>query len=383
MKTIKNIDITNKKVIIRCDFNVPIKNGIILDDSRIKKSIKTINYALKYSSNVIILSHLGRIKTKEDIDNNSLKIVCDRLSELLNEKVIFCKYNEDVQKVINDNKIVMMENTRVFDVDNNKESNNDEQLSKYFASFGDIFIFDAFGVSHRNASSTVGISKYLPSAFGFLMEEEINKLSYLFDPEKPFSIILGGSKVKDKIGIISSLIDKCDNMIIVGAMANTFLKSLELDVGKSIIDTDSLDYCKDLLDKYSDKIILPKDVYTSNSIDSNNKKLVDIDNIKDMCLDIGPKTIENIISNIKDSKTIFINGTPGVYENDTFSYGTRELFEYLSNMNSKVVVGGGDSASAALTYSKEENYYHVSTGGGASLKFIEEKTLEIFKYIGD
>ncbi len=383
MKTIKNIDITNKKVIIRCDFNVPIKNGIILDDSRIKKSIKTINYALKYSSNVIILSHLGRIKTKEDIDNNSLKIVCDRLSELLNEKVIFCKYNEDVQKVINDNKIVMMENTRVFDVDNNKESNNDEQLSKYFASFGDIFIFDAFGISHRNASSTVGISKYLPSAFGFLMEEEINKLSYLFDPEKPFSIILGGSKVKDKIGIISSLIDKCDNMIIVGAMANTFLKSLELDVGKSIIDIDSLDYCKDLLDKYSDKIILPKDVYTSNSIDSNNKKLVDIDNIKDMCLDIGPKTIENIITNIKDSKTIFINGTPGVYENDTFSYGTRELFEYLSNMNSKVVVGGGDSASAALTYSKEENYYHVSTGGGASLKFIEEKTLEIFKYIGD
>ena len=208
MKTIKDIDIKNKTVLIRCDLNVPIKDGKIEDDNRIVKSLETINYALKQAKHVIIMSHLGRIKNEEDKKKNSLKIVCDRLSDLLGEKVYFCTYDEDIKNVVKNNKIVMLENVRYFDLDGKKESNNDEELSKFYATLADVYINDAFGVSHRRAASTTGVSKYLESAVGFLVEEEINKLSILLNnPEKPFCIILGGAKVSDKIGIISNLIE--------------------------------------------------------------------------------------------------------------------------------------------------------------------------------
>ncbi len=385
MRTIKDLDINNKKVIIRCDLNVPIKNGQISDDNRIIKSIPTIEYALEYADKVIILSHLGRVKTKEDMVKNSLKIVCDRLSELLGEDIKFCSYEDNIIETINNNKIVMLENTRYFDIEGKKESNNDEQLSKYFASFADVFINDAFGVCHREAASTTGISKILDSAVGFLVEEEVNKLSELFKPEKPFTLILGGSKVSDKIGIISNLIDKVDNMVIVGAMAFTFLKAKGINIGKSICDNDNIEYCKQLLDKYNDKIILPIDVYLSDNIESSNKILVDVNNINDnmMGLDIGPKSIKNIYEKIKSSKTIFLNGPAGAFENDTFSYGTKELLKVLDNINAKVIVGGGDSASAAIKYGYKDKFYHISTGGGASLEFLEGKVLDGLKYIGE
>ena len=381
MVTINDINFKNKKVLIRCDLNVPIKDGIILDDNRIKMSIKTIKYLLKDASKIIIISHLGRIKTKEDLDKNSLKIVCKRLSELLNEEVFFCKYDDNIKKNIDDNKIVMLENTRYFDLDNKKESNNDENLSKYYASLADIFVNDAFGVLHRDCASN-SVSKYLPSCIGFLVLEEINKLSELFNPERPFTIIFGGSKVSDKIGIINNLIDKVDNIIIVGGMAFTFLKSKGYNVGNSLIEDDYLDYCKKLLENNEKKILLPIDIYQSDNIDSNSKELVNIENISKMGLDIGPKTIGNIRNVINKSKTIFINGPAGVYENEIFSYGTKELFSILNEMDGKVFIGGGDTASAASKLIKNIKFYHISTGGGASLEFLEGKNLPGLKYIG-
>ena len=382
MRTIKDIDINGKKVLIRCDLNVPINDGVITDDNRIIQSLKTIKYVLKYASNVIIISHLGRIKTKEDMINNSLKIVCDKLSSYLNEDIRFCMYDEDISNIINNNKITMLENTRFFDLDNKKESNNDEELSKYFASFADVFINDAFGVLHRECASN-SISKYLPSAIGFLVVEEINKLSELFDPDRPFTLILGGAKVSDKIGIISNMIDKVDNLIIVGAMAFTFLKSIGYNIGESLIDSDYINYCKDLLNTYNDKIILPKDVYISNDINGNNRELVKVDNISKKGFDIGPDTIKYIENKINKSKSVFVNGPAGVFENPIFSYGTKQLFNILSKTDAKVIIGGGDSASAAINLGFKDKFYHISTGGGASLEFLEGKTLPGLKYIGD
>ena len=382
MKTINDIDIKNKKVIVRCDLNVPIKDGIITDDNRIIQSLETIKYALKYASNVIIISHLGRIKTREDLEKNSLKIVCNRLSTLINEEVKFISYDENVKDIINKNKIVMLENTRFFDLDNNKESNNDEELSKYYASLADVFINDAFGVLHRDCASN-SISKYLPSAIGFLVEKEIKKLSELFNPDKPFTLILGGSKVSDKIGIIENLIEKVDNLVIVGGMSFTFLKANNYNIGESIIDDEYIDYAKRLLTKYNDKIILPKDIYQSDDINSKTKELVDVDNISKKGFDIGPKTIEYIKQKIIDSKTVFLNGPAGVFENPTFSYGTKEIFNILKDINAKIIIGGGDSASAAINLGFKDNFYHISTGGGASLEFIEGKDLPGLKYIGD
>ena len=383
MKKIIDIHLIGKRVLIRCDLNVPIKNNVIQDETRIIKSIDTIKYALKNANKVIIISHLGRIKTREDLEKNSLKIVCERLSNLLNEKIVFCTYEEDVYSIINNNKIVMLENTRFFDLDNNKESNNDKKISEYFASLADVFINDAFGVLHREASSTVGVSKLLPSAIGFLVENEINKLSELFNPKKPFSIILGGNKVSDKIGIIYNLIDKIDNIVIVGKMAFTFLKADGINVLDSMVEENYLSYAKDLLTRFSDKIILPLDVYEADDINGNNKKLVNIDYISKEAFDIGPKTIQNIKDKIKLSETIFLNGPAGVFENEEFSYGTKTIIEYLNTLNSKIIIGGGDSVNAVNKFAKNNNFYHISTGGGASLEFLSGNDLPGLKYIGE
>ena len=386
MKTIEQVDLKNKIVLIRCDLNVPIKNGIIENDNRIVKSLKTIKYALNHSKHVIIISHLGRIKNREDKKKNSLKIVCDRLSKLLGEKIYFCTYEEDIKNKIKNNKIVMLENVRYFDLDGKKESNNDENLAKFYASLADVYINDAFGVSHRRAASTTGVSKYLESAVGFLVEEEISKLSILLNnPEKPFCIILGGAKVSDKIGIISNLIEKVDKIIIVGAMAFTFLKSKGINVGKSFVDEENIRYSKKILDEYSNKIILPVDVYVSDKIDSNNKTLRNINEIcnDDIAFDIGPNTITNINNTLKTAKTVFLNGPAGAFEYNLFSYGTREILESLKNSNAKVIIGGGDSASATIKFGYKNSFYHISTGGGASLEFLSGKDMPGFQNIGE
>ena len=379
MKRLEDINLNDKTVIIRCDLNVPMENGVITDDNRIIKSIPTIKYLYENAKSVIILSHLGRIKNKEDEKKNTLEPVCNYLSKKLNIDITFCTYLEDVKKVVSENKIVMLENTRFFDLDNNKESNNDLSLAKFFASLGDVFVNDAFGVSHRNAASVVGISNYLPSYMGFLVREEIEKLDIIRNnPIKPFTVILGGSKVKDKIGLITNLIDKVDNLVIVGGMAFTFLKAMNINIGKSILDTENIDYAKDMLEKYGNKIVLPIDVYTNTEFSNNgNKVLRNVKDIKDneIGLDIGPETIKLIENRIKNSKTVFVNGPAGAFELSNYAYGTKEIFEILKNIDSIVVIGGGDSASAAIKFGYKNAFTHISTGGGASLEYIEGRKL--------
>ena len=372
MKRLEDINIDNKRVIIRCDFNVPIEDGIIKDDTRIIKAIKTINYCIDRASKVIILSHLGRIKTTEDIKNNSLKIVCDRLSELLNKEVTFIKYDEDINSLVNNSNLIMFENVRYFDLEDNKESNEDLTLSKFFASFGDVFINDAFGVSHRECSSLTGISKLLPSCNGFLVCEEVDNLSNLLNGyDKPYTVLLGGKKVSDKITLIDNLIDKCDYMLISGLMVYTFLGSLGNNTGKAYVEEDKYDYCKSLLDKYPEKMVLIKDAYVKNN-GKQYRLINEIDN-DDECLDIGPKTIELFKSYLENSKTIFINGPVGLFEDPEYEYGSKSLCDILKNLDSKIYAGGGETTYMLNKY--DVNNVFKSTGGGATLTYLSDGKL--------
>ena len=369
MKTIKEANLSNKNVVVRFDYNVPMDNGKIVDDTRIVSSLKTLNYILKYAKKVIILSHMGRVKVEEDKKKYSLKIVCDYLSKLIDKKIAFCDYT-NVEDVINNNEIIMMENTRFFDLDNNKESNSDDELSKYFASFGDVFINDAFGTCHRNNASNVGISKYLPSYNGFLVEEEVNNLDKLLnDVKRPYTVIMGGAKVSDKIKVIDNLIEKVDYLIISGGMAYTFLKAKGFNIGKSICEDDYIDYAKKLINDYSNKILLIEDNY----IEDNSIKNIDEMNDNNIGYDIGPKTIEVYKDIIHKSKTIFYNGPIGLFEKG-YEYGTIELLKLLNDSEAFVVIGGGDTVSAVNKYQKD-NHFIISTGGGASLEYLEGKKL--------
>ena len=369
MKTIKEANINNKTVIIRFDYNVPVENGKIMDDTRIISSLKTLNYVLKFAKKVVILSHMGRVKVEEDKKKYSLRIVCDYLSKLINKKIAFCDYT-NVEEIINNNEIIMMENTRFFDLDNNKESNSDEELSKYFASFGDIFINDAFATCHRNNASNVGISKYLPSYNGFLVEEEVNNLDKLLNNVKrPYTVIMGGAKVSDKLKVINNLIEKVDYLIISGGMAYTFLKGKGYNIGKSICEEEYIDDAKKLIADYPNKILLIKDNY----IEDKSIKTIEEMNDNNIGYDIGPKTIECYKDIINKSKTIFYNGPMGLFEKD-YEYGTKELLKILNDSEAFVVIGGGDTVSAVNKYQKE-NHFTISTGGGASLEYLEGKKL--------
>jgi len=369
MKTLKDLNIDNKKVIIRCDLNVPIENHTITDNTRIVKSLKTINYCLERASKVIIMSHLGRIKTIEDKNNNSLRIVATELGRLLNQEVYFCTWEEDINKAIEDNKIVLLENTRFFDLDNKKESNCDEELSKYFASFGDVFVNDAFGTAHRENASNVGISKYLESCNGFLIEEEVMNLKKLDDPKRPFTVIMGGKKVSDKIKLIDKLITKVDYLLIGGAMVYTFLKSEGKEIGSSFLEEDYLDYCKNLLSNYKDKIVLISD----NFIEAD--KCISISDMskEDVGFDIGIESVKKFIEVIDKSNTIFFNGSLGFVEGG-YSYGTKNILEALNKEKKLVVIGGGDTVFACNELLSDNNFV-ISTGGGASLEYLQGNKL--------
>ena len=380
MKNIRDFDLRNKKVIIRVDFNVPIKDGVITDDNRIKASLTTINYAIANQAKVILMSHLGRIKSEEDKKDKSLKMVSQRLSELLNINVKFVdetrgkKLEESINN-LNAGEVLLMENTRFEDYPDKLESSCDSALSSYWASLGDIFINDAFGTIHRKHASNVGISKILDSGIGFLVEKEINNLNSLLKRiKKPYTIILGGAKIADKIKLIENLVKKADYVLIGGGMAFTFLKSEGYNIGLSICDNDSIDFCTDLLKKYEDKIVLPVDVVVAKSIDSKKAKTCTISEIKDsdIGLDIGPKTIEIFKNYIVKSKTIFMNGTMGLSEIDSFKNGTYAIGAYLEGKNA--IIGGGDTAGAMINFGFK-NYTHISTGGGATLEYLEGKKL--------
>lgn len=391
-KTIKDYDLKDKKVIIRVDFNVPIKDNKILDDNRIKESIQTINYALDNGAKVILMSHLGRIKTEEDKEKNSLQIVSERLSELLNKEVIFVNNTrgEELENKINSlnsGDILLMENTRYEDLNGKLESGNDIELGKYWASLGDIFINDAFGTSHRAHASNVGIASNIPSGIGFLIEKELEAFNdTLNNPQRPFTVIMGGAKVSDKIGVIENLVNKADNILIGGAMAYTFLKASGLPVGKSLIDEENIEFCTKMLKEYPDKIILPIDSVNAKEIseDTNTSECF-VSDIKsdDIGLDIGHSTVKLFKEYLESSKTIIWNGTVGYSEIDLFATGTKELCEILKNIDAVKIIGGGDTASAIINFGYKDYMTHISTGGGASLELLEGKKLPGIEIISD
>ena len=382
-KTILDYDLNNKKVIIRCDFNVPIKDGIIMDDTRIRASIKTIKYVLDNGGSCIILSHLGKVKDKDDLIKNDLYPVSIRLNELLGIPVSFSKVTRsdelsEMASGLKAGEVLLVQNTRYEDLDGKKESGCDLELAKYWASLGDIFINDAYGTCHRAHASNVGISKFLPSGLGFLVKEEIEKLDSIMNEDThPFVVIMGGAKVSDKIKVIENLIVKCDKLIIGGGMAYTFLKALGYDIGTSLLDEDSIDFCKSILDKHADKIVLPVDNLVATSLDSMEYKLKNVNDIEgnEMGLDIGQKTIELFTSNLKDAKRVIINGPMGLFENVNYQNGTKAIYDYITSNKIKTLIGGGDSASSVNKLSNPNNFYHVSTGGGATLEYLEGSVL--------
>ena len=379
MKTIKDFDLKDKKVIIRVDFNVPIKDGKITDDNRIVSSLDTIKYAIDNNAKVILMSHLGRIKEEADKEKNTLLPVANRLCKLLGKNVIFSHFTrgEKLERAISSLKpgdVLLMENTRYEDLDGKKESGNDPELGKYWASLGDIYINDAFGTCHRAHASNVGIASHLPSGIGFLVQKELdNMLPVIDNPEHPVVVILGGSKVSDKIGLIENFIDKVDKILVGGGMAYTFLKAKRVSIGKSLLEEDKIDYCKDLLRK-TNKIILPVDHVCSKEIDGDVfiKRKLDSD---DIGLDIGPESVTLFKKYLNDAKTVIWNGPVGMFENPKYANATKEIASFLDRTKATIIVGGGDTASAVINLGYKDNMTHISTGGGASLELLEGKEL--------
>lgn len=382
-KTIRDFDLSGKKVIIRVDLNVPIKDGVILDDTRIRASIRTIKYAMDNGASVILLSHLGKVKEESDKVKNNLYPVSVRLGELLGREVLFSNETRgsELESMVNDLKsgdVILVQNTRYEDLVGKKESSCDMDLASYWASLGEIFINDAYGTSHRKHASNVGISEYLPSGIGFLVEEEVTKLDSIMNEDtRPFVVIMGGAKVSDKIKVIENLILKCDKLIVGGGMAYTFLKAMGNNIGSSLVDIDSIDFCRKMLDMYGDKIVLPVDHVVSVSMDSDVTSIKDIVDTNDdeMGLDIGPKTVEKFIDVLKPAKRVIINGPMGCFENSLYQTGTKAIYDFITNNNIKTLVGGGDSAASVNKLSDSTKFYHISTGGGATLEYLEGSVL--------
>lgn len=379
-KNIRDYSLEGKKVIIRVDFNVPIKNSIITDDNRIKESLETIKYAINNGAKVILLSHLGRIKTEEDLEKNTLLPIAERLAELLNQKILFSKFTrsktlEDKINNMKNGEVLLIENTRYEDLDGKKESKNDEELGAYWASLGDIYINDAFGTSHRSHASNVGIASILPNGIGFLIEKELKAFEKsLNNPDRPFTVILGGAKVADKIGVIKNLVNKADYILIGGGMAYTFLAAAGIEIGKSLVDNDSIHFCKEMLEKYNDKIILPIDSVNAKEINEEAEvRECFINEIKEdeIGLDIGYNTVKLFRNYLEISKTIIWNGPVGMFEIEKFSNGTKGIAEILKNIDATKIIGGGDTASAVINFGYKNYMTHISTGGGASLELLE------------
>ena len=383
MKTIKDIDINNKKVLIRCDFNVPIKEGKIVDNTRIVGALPTIKYAIEHNAKVILLSHLGRIKEESDLDKNNLAPVAQELSKLLEKDILFSEKTrgselEATVDSMEPGDVLLIQNTRYEDLDGKKESKNDPELGRYWASLGDIFVNDAFGTIHRAHASNVGIASNLESCIGFLIEKELNALNVLENPEHPFIVILGGAKVADKIGVIENLVTKADKILIGGGMAFTFLKAQGYEIGKSLLDKENIDFCKKMLENYKDKIELPVDFAVTNEYTNDEEyRVKEVTNIAndEMGLVIGPHSIEKYQNIIKNASIVLWNGPLGVYEFDKYKKGTDELLEYAVSNNIKMILGGGDIVAAASNSGYKEKVYHASTGGGATLEFLEGKKL--------
>ena len=344
MKTIEELNLKNKTVILRCDLNVSIKDGKIIDNTKIKASLKTIEYILDHNARVIIMSHLGRIKTEEDKEKYDMRIVYDELNRLLPKKIEFvdATSGSKLKKAVKNleyGKGILIQNIRYEDLNKNKESSCDKKLSKSWAKLADLYVNDAFGTIHRSHASNYGIPMYLESAVGFLIMHELENLNRLDNPKRPFVVIMGGSKISDKIGIIKSLIKQADYILIGGAMAFTFLEAKGYKVGNSMYEEKYLDYCKDLIKHYGDRIILPTDIYgTFDLTDKPDVVLQDVDMIPKnfIGLDIGDETIKLFQSILKNTKTVFWNGPLGYYENERFRYGTNQILKYVESSNQNI-----------------------------------------------
>ena len=383
MKTLKQMNIKNKKVLIRCDFNVPLKDGKIVDNTRIVKALATIKYCLDQNAKVILFSHLGRIKEESDLDKNNLKPVAKELEKLLEHKVTFIEKTrgEELEDAINNMKeqdVILVQNTRYEDLDGKKESKNDPELGAYWASLGDVFVNDAFGTIHRAHASNVGIASNIASCIGFLIEKELTALKELDHPKHPYIVILGGAKVQDKIGVIENLVTKADKILIGGGMAFTFLKAEGYEVGNSLVDEENIDFCKKILEKYPDKIVLPIDAAVTTEYSENEEyRVKDISNIEynEMGLDIGPDSEKLFENYLKDASIAVWNGPLGVYEFKKYKQGTDNLLKFIVDNDIKVILGGGDIVAAATTSGYKDQIYHISTGGGATLEYLEGKKL--------
>lgn len=380
-KTVKDLNVKGKKVIVRCDFNVPRKDGKITNDNRIMMALPTISYLLKEGAKIILMSHLGKVKTEEDKAKNDLACVGERLNELVDSKVTFVnvtrgKALEDAVANLNEGEIVLMQNTRY----ESGESKNDPELAKYWAGLADMFVEDAFGSVHRAHASTVGIAELIPNAMGLLVEKEVKMLSAaVLTPTRPFVAIIGGAKVSDKIAVVDNLLKIADKVLIGGGMAYTFLKAQGHGVGKSLVEEDKVVMAKEYLDRASGKLLLPVDHICADAFAEDAKTCVaDNEHIPAdyMGLDIGPKTIELYKDALKGAKTVVWNGPMGVFEMQPFAKGTLEVCTAISQLeDATTVIGGGDSAAAAIQLGFADKFSHISTGGGASLEFMEGKDL--------
>ena len=379
MQSIEDIDLEGKRVLVRVDFNVPLdEEQNITDDKRIRAALPTINYLLEKKARIILMSHLGRPKG-EVIENLRLKPVAKRLKELLGRRIKFLDdcIGAEVQSAVKDMRpqdIILLENLRF----HSQEKENDEEFSRQLANLGEVFVQDAFGAVHRAHASTVGVAQFLPSAAGFLLEKEINFFSQiLIEPQKPFVAILGGAKVSDKIGVIENLLPRVNNILIGGGMAYTFLKAQGIDIGSSKLEQDKLGIASRLLEKGKEKIILPIDHLIADKIDiSAHLKTVEKEIPEGwLGVDIGRQTIAQFKQILKEAKTIVWNGPLGIFEIDSFAQGTKEIGEFISDLDCLKVIGGGDTAAAIAKFGLEEKMSHISTGGGASLEYLEGKEL--------
>ena len=392
-KIVTDLQVEGKKVLVRVDFNVPLKDGVITDDNRIVQALPTIKYLIDHNAKVILFSHLGKVKSEEDKAKLSLRPVAERLSELLEKPVTFVPETrgEKLEAAINalkEGDVLLFENTRFEDLDGKKESKNEPELGKYWASLGDLFVNDAFGTAHRAHASNVGIASQLESAAGFLMEKEIKFIGGAVDnPERPFVAILGGAKVSDKIGVINSLLDKADKVLIGGGMAYTFFKAMGREVGLSLLELDRVELAKEIMEKAGDKLVLPIDNVVAKEFSNDAVATIvasDAIPADQEGLDIGPKTVELFASYLKDAKTVVWNGPMGVFELPNFAKGTIGVCEAIANLEgATTIIGGGDSAAAAISLGYADKFTHISTGGGASLEYLEGKELPGVAAISD
>ena len=396
--TVEDLPLEGKKVLMRVDFNVPIKDGVVGDDNRIVAALPTIKYVIDHGGRAILFSHLGRIKKEEDKPGLSLRPVAERLSNLLNKPVTFVpvtegKQLEDAIDNMKNGDVLLVQNTRYEDVKDGeyvkRESGNDPELGKYWASLGDVFVNDAFGTAHRKHASNVGIATNMQgkAAAGYLMEKEIKFLGDAVDnPERPFVAILGGAKVSDKIGVIDNLLDKADKIIIGGGMAYTFYAAKGIKVGNSLVEKDKIDVAKQILDKAGDKLVLPIDNVVADKFNNDADTKVVEGDIDDgwMALDIGPKSVEEFKNVLKDAKTVVWNGPMGVFEMPNFAKGTLEIGKFLGTLtDATTIVGGGDSTAAVKELGVADKLTHISTGGGASLTYLEGNELPGIAAISD